>query len=162
MAVPFVFPTTLPADSEQVGPYLRKHFNVPDDTWWNGVHRVFSDLQIALEQGPQTLASELDEVSLSAQASRNSVSPTVKLYQCGTFKLNLTAQNEPLTCYAVGTISPKIYAEMFWDVVLRLQDEDIDMVVYEALEGSKPCFLFRYQGYNFFVTYLYCDKLIRE
>jgi hypothetical protein len=74
----------------------------------------------------------------------------------------MTAQNEPLTCYALGTISPKIYAEMFWDIAMRLQDEDVDIVVYEALEGSKPCFLFRYHGYDFLVTYLYCDKLIRE
>jgi hypothetical protein len=148
-------------DADRLMKHLEEKYDMPNEEWWTSVNTAFQRLRTLLEIRPNEApeAEEEDPQSISAQAARADALPLVSLLPSGSHAMQLTATNEDLQCVAFGTISTETYIDIFWETVIKVQDDGGKFVVYQVETSS---FWFNFEGHNFHLHYVRCENLVRK
>jgi len=163
MADNFTFETLSSSDTDfkLLNSILEDDFHMPDNAWWQGVEKSFTQLQSILGQRHNEVSSDEDPDSISASLARVGASPVVTLLKSGTHALRLTTKDEDLQCIAFGTISPRLYLEIFWEAVVKSQEEGKAIEVYK-IDESRGCFWFQFEDHKFWLLYVQSEDLVRR
>ena len=141
--------------------FLQKNYNTPPAEWLEGLMNQFDALKALLEQGVDSSRGEandgIGEQARTAAAARAAALPMVRLLRRNIF----IGMEEALPCYALGTINPSTFSDIFWQKVdeVNTGSQDAQMEVYVAHDGN---FEFRFGGYIFHLLYLQSEDFARR
>ncbi|KAG4432591.1 hypothetical protein IFR05_011916 [Cadophora sp. M221] len=151
------------SDSEaaELQTFLAENYNSPSAEWLAGLERQFEALQALLQQGHAPTHSGPnntdDEPDTSPSAARAAALPVVTLIYCTRF----IGTDEPLTCYAFGTVSQSTFEDIFWQKIDEAKNEspETGIEVYVAEHGY---FNLHFGGYKFRILYCTREGLVRR
>jgi hypothetical protein len=145
--------------------HLQERYNTPSEEWRTTVQDTFTELCKILghrEAVPILGREETPEV-ISARTARDHALPSITVLPTGTHALRLTATNEPLDCICFGTMSPKTYVAVFWELVVEVQRSgNYTLIIHEVDAGPVPRFLLSFESLLFEVRYYHCNALVRK
>ncbi|KAM3068732.1 hypothetical protein ACMFMG_010909 [Clarireedia jacksonii] len=152
--------------------HLEDHFQVAPPEYWNEVQTAFQTLRKLLaaqssndvHSDSKIPNSQDDDEIPSAHLAHIGALPKLVVFPTGTHALKLTAKNEPLECVVFGTISSKLFVDVFWESILSAQATipEVSISVRSARATNHPKFTLRIQSCLFEVTYSSCEKLLRN
>jgi hypothetical protein len=149
--------------------HLEDHFQVAPLEYWNEVQTSFQTLKKLLavqssndedSDNKSPNSQDGDEIP-SARLARIGALPKLVVFATGTHALKLTATNESLECVVFGTISSKLFVNVFWESILSAQ-ATIPISVHSVRTTDHPKFTLRIRSCLFEVTYSSCEKLLRK
>ena len=148
-------------EAAELQEFLHQNYNTPPVKWLEGLMSQFDALKALLEQGVDSTRGEsndgIGEQARTAATARAAALPVVRLLHRNFF----IGMDEALPCYAIGTISPSTFSDIFWQKVDEVNSEtqDAKMEVYVAHDGN---FEFRFSGYIFQLLYLQSEDFARR
>ncbi|PQE18670.1 DUF455 domain protein [Rutstroemia sp. NJR-2017a BVV2] len=109
--------------------HLEDHFQVAPPEYWNEVQTSFQTLKKLLaaqssndeDSNNKSPNGQDDDEIPSARLARIGALPKLVAFATGTHALKLTATNESLECVVFGTISSKLFVNVFWESILSAQ-----------------------------------------
>ncbi|KAH9222870.1 hypothetical protein DL95DRAFT_380634 [Leptodontidium sp. 2 PMI_412] len=149
------------SESAELQTFLAEKYNSPSAEWLAGLEKKFTVLQALLEQGQASTNNGPNntdnEPGTSPSAARAAALPVVSLIYCTHF----IGTDEPLTCYAFGTISQSTFEDIFWQKIDEAKNEspEIGIEVYAAQDAY---FNLHFGGYQFRILYCGREGLVRR
>ncbi|KAK0124330.1 hypothetical protein ONS95_009300 [Cadophora gregata] len=148
-------------EAAELQTFLAQNYNTPSDQWLDGLVKQFDTLKTLLEQGVEPTQKE-PESGISEQlgtpaAARAAALPVVRLDS----RNFLIGTDECMPCYGIGTISPGTFADIFWQRVNEVNNENqsAQIEIYLAQDNN---FEFRFGRYMFQLMYLQNEEVARR